>query len=102
MEHRPIFHAGLGLGAPLLLLAGSAVVTGIANPAPPTGQPVAGAAVKHPNLFLNAEEIAQIQRKISTQPWAARLFDKVKAAAEGALLRGDWGDQGSHVREAAL
>src|SRR5262249_31987234 len=39
------------------------------------------AAVRHPNLLLNQEEIQQIKRKVQEHPWAARLLDRVKAKA---------------------
>ena len=55
------------------------------------------AAVKHPNLLLNPEEIEQIKLKVKEHAWAARLLDRVKAKAEkdgaaarsGARLRPD-------------
>jgi hypothetical protein len=42
-------------------------------------QPV---AVRHPNLLLNPDELAQVKLKVQEQPWAARLLDRVKAKAE--------------------
>src|SRR5262249_38843185 len=39
-------------------------------------------AVRHPNLLLNPDEIAQVKLKVQKYPWAARLLDRVKAKAE--------------------
>ena len=39
--------------------------------------------VQHPNLLLNREEIAQVKAKIGQYPWAANLFEKIKAVAAG-------------------
>lgn len=52
------------------------------------GQMALAAEVKHPNLFLNRQEIEDIKTKVRKHDWAARLFDKVQVmAAEG--LRGN-------------
>jgi hypothetical protein len=39
--------------------------------------------IRHPNLLLNREEIDEVRRKIQTQPWAAALLEKLKAAVDG-------------------
>lgn len=54
------------------------------------------AAVKHPNLLLNREEIDQIKAKIKQHDWAARVFEQVKAMAN------DGSRTGRNPREAAL
>jgi hypothetical protein len=56
----------------------------------------AEAAVKHPNLLLNREEIEQVKEKIKRHEWAARLFERVKELAN------DQGRTGRIPREAAL
>lgn len=53
--------------------------------------------VKHPNLLLNRDEIAQIRRKIQTHPWAAALLEKLKAGADGLIM-----DRGDAARNSAL
>lgn len=47
------------------------------------------AQVSHPNLLLNAEELAQVQEKIRQYSWAAALFEKAKMLAEQAVAGGD-------------
>ncbi len=42
------------------------------------------APVKHPNLLLNPDEIAQVKRKIAKYPWAAAALQKTKEHALGA------------------
>ena len=53
--------------------------------------------VRHPNLLLNRDEIDQIKNKIRVQPWAADLFQRVKAMADEMLTKG-----ARNQREAAL
>jgi len=62
----------------------------------------AASPLQHPNLLLNRDEIRQIRNKIGQQPWAAALFEELKAAADAGVIRHDWGDQGTHARDAAL
>ncbi len=56
----------------------------------------APALVKHPNLLLNREEIAQVRAKIQQHDWAKRLLNRVKELAD------DKGRVGRTPREAAL
>ena len=53
---------------------------------------VSAAPVKHPNLLLNREELAQIREKVARYGWASKLLDKVRELAK----------DGANVREAAL
>jgi hypothetical protein len=55
------------------------------------------ATVKHPNLLLNSEEVEAIKQKVRSQPWAAALFEKLKAGADGLDL-----DRHDGVRNTAL
>jgi hypothetical protein len=57
-----------------------------------SGGNVRAAPVKHPNLLLNREEIAEVKAKIARYEWARALFEKVKELAR----------DGSNVREMAL
>src|SRR5687768_7318590 len=41
-----------------------------------------GAAVRHPNLLLNTDEIEQVKAKVREHAWAARLLDRVKEKVE--------------------
>jgi hypothetical protein len=52
------------------------------SPAPASPQ------IRHPNLLLNQEEIEQIKGKIRAQPWAADLFERVKAMADEMITKG--------------
>ena len=54
------------------------------------------AAVKHPNLLLNREEIEQVKEKVQKHEWAKQLFQRVKELAD------DVGRTGRIPREAAL
>jgi len=47
-----------------------------------------GPRVRHPNLLLNRDEIEQLKGKIRAQPWAADLFERVKAMAEEMVTKG--------------
>jgi hypothetical protein len=42
----------------------------------------AAAQVKHPNLLLNRQEIAQMQAKMAKYAWARQTFERIKADAE--------------------
>ena len=55
------------------------------------------AAVQHPNLLLNSREIEAIKLKVRSQPWAAALFEKLKAGADGLDL-----DRHDGLRNSAL
>ena len=44
--------------------------------------------VQHPNLLLNSQGIEAIREKIRNQPWAAALFEKLKASANTGLQDG--------------
>ena len=39
------------------------------------------AAVRHPNLLLNQDEIEQVKAKIAKYPWAAEALEKTKRRA---------------------
>src|ERR1051326_8321766 len=39
---------------------------------------IAPAAPIHPNLILNKEEIQEIREKVRTQPWAAKILERMK------------------------
>lgn len=43
---------------------------------------LASAQVKHPNLLLNRQEIADMKAKIDRYPWARQVFERIKADAE--------------------
>src|SRR5574340_1087306 len=47
-----------------------------------SGVAAAEQAEKHPNLFLNREEIEQIKTKVNQQPWAASLLEELTARAQ--------------------
>ncbi len=55
------------------------------------------AAANHPNLLLNRREIEAVKEEIRTQPWAAGLFEKLKAAVDGLDM-----DRHDGPRNAAL
>src|SRR5437016_1257456 len=38
----------------------------------------ARSAPRHPDLILNSKEIIEIREKLRTQPWAARVVEKMK------------------------
>ena len=43
--------------------------------------------VRHPNLFVNADELRELRLKLETEKWRAQLFEDVKAdAASGNLV----------------
>jgi hypothetical protein len=65
-------------------------------PVPAAAAAAEPAAVTHPNLLLDRGEIEQVKKKIKDQEWAARLFDRVKALADGP------GRASRNPREAAL
>src|SRR5687767_6911761 len=69
--------AGVVLG--LLLCAGGAARAAAAATGGPGRE---GAAVRHPNLLLNKEEIEQVKAKVREHAWAARLLDRVKEKVE--------------------
>ncbi len=48
---------------------------------------ISAAPVKHPNLLLNPDEIAQVKMKIAKYPWAADALLKTK---EHALNGPSW------------
>jgi hypothetical protein len=63
----------------------------------PPSPATARANVRHPNLLLNRSEIDEVKGKIRAQPWAAALFQRVKAMADEMLTKGT-----RNEREAAL
>jgi hypothetical protein len=103
--HRAFRKFAAGACACLLLALGLGAAARGEQPAaaPKTGDEPRAAVraeqpkVKHPNLLLNGEEIEQIKRKIRTQDWAAKLFDRVQGLAEAHVTKG-----ARHPRETAL